>query len=49
MTARASSARCLRVRLFDVLATLGLIAVLIANTYLSLGIYVWLIAALVLG
>lgn len=39
----------LRVRLFDVLATLGLIAVLIANTYLSLGIFVWLTAALVLG
>lgn len=39
----------LRVRLFDVLATLGLIAVLIANAYLDLGIYAWLIGAAILA
>nr|WP_070960273.1 Mur ligase family protein [Hyphomonas sp. Mor2] len=37
-----------RVRLFDILATLGLIGVLVANTYLGLGAYAWLIAAAVL-
>jgi len=35
----------LRVRLFDVQATLSLIAVLIADAYLGLGMYAWLIAA----
>ncbi len=39
----------LRVRLFDVLATLGLIGVLIANNALGLGHYAWLIAAALLS
>ena len=39
----------LRVRLFDVLATLGMIGVLVANTYLGLGRYAWLIAAALLA
>lgn len=39
----------LRVRLFDVLASIGLIAVLIANAYLNFGTYAWLISAAVLA
>lgn len=39
----------MRVRLYDVLATLGLIALLIANAVLDLGAYAWLIAAALLG
>lgn len=38
----------LRVRLFDVLATFGLIAVLIANANLDLGMYAWLSGAAIL-
>lgn len=39
----------LRVRLFDVLATLGSIALIIANTFIDLGPLVWLIAAALLA
>ena len=38
----------LRVRLFDVLATLGLIALFVAQAYFSLGAYLWLAAAALL-
>lgn len=38
-----------RVRLFDVLATLGLIALLAANTAFDLGSYVWLVGAVLLA
>ncbi|MEL6862566.1 MAG: Mur ligase family protein [Pseudomonadota bacterium] len=39
----------LRVRLFDVLASLALIGLFVADTYLGLGFYKWLIAAAVLA
>ncbi len=39
----------LRVRLFDVLATLALIGLFVAEAYLALGFYKWLIAAAVLA
>jgi UDP-N-acetylmuramoyl-tripeptide--D-alanyl-D-alanine ligase len=39
----------LRVRLFDVLATIGLIAILVANAQFGLGNYAWLIAAAMLA
>ncbi len=39
----------LRVRLFDVLATLGLIALFVANAYIGLGVYLWLAAGALLG
>ncbi len=38
-----------RVRLFDVLATLGLLALFIVNAFLGLGVFVWLIAATLLA
>ena len=39
----------LRVRLFDVLATLALAALFIADAYIGLGIYKWLIGAVILA
>jgi UDP-N-acetylmuramoyl-tripeptide--D-alanyl-D-alanine ligase len=39
----------MRVRLYDVLATLGLIVLLIANAFVGLGAYAWLIGAALLG
>ena len=39
----------LRVRLFDVLATLGLVGLFIARFYLDLGSYFWIAAAALLG
>lgn len=35
----------LRVRLFDVLATLGLFALVVFNAFVGLGVFVWLVAA----
>lgn len=39
----------MRVRLFDVLASLGLLVLFIANAFLGLGVSVWLIAAALLA
>ena len=39
----------LRVRLFDVLATLGLLALFITHAFVSLGVFVWLIGAALLA
>ena len=38
-----------RVRLFDILATLGLVALILANSFIGFGAYVWGIAAVILA